>query len=81
MREPKIVYRCNECYELHDEEYDAMQCCNPDELFQCQYCNETYRTMKEAHTCSESHTEQIAAEAYAERMTKLEAMGQERLFN
>jgi len=39
-RDPVLKYRCNECGELHDDEYDANSCCEPtiSEVYLCAHC-------------------------------------------
>lgn len=51
--EAKRVYMCSVCESVHDNEYQAEECCPPEvwELWQCPFCEETHDTEEEALEC------------------------------
>ena len=71
----KTFYRCNCCYEIHDNEEDAVECCEPSsiDLYVCPECDRDFKTHEEAKECHE-------ACEIKNHMAKLEAAGQQRLF-
>lgn len=49
-------YRCTKCNDLHSEHYDALECCEPEEItiFNCNVCNEEFTDFKPSyHKCDE----------------------------
>lgn len=52
------MYRCGNCSKLHEDEYDAEQCCAPDvdEVYVCKGCKKEFDIEKEAmaHKCASS---------------------------
>ena len=51
------VYVCPECYQEHEDEQDAIDCCPPDIIcevrFKCSECGELCETEQEAEECCE----------------------------
>lgn len=51
--EAKRVWMCSVCETVHDNEYEAEECCPPEvwEMYQCPVCDETHDTEEEALEC------------------------------
>ena len=77
--QPTIKYRCEECLELHDLEYRAVECCPPQvtEVYFCRHCGESYDFDEEAADgcCDDADPDAPPFVSHAE----LEAAGQMRL--
>lgn len=50
-------WRCNSCYDLHDSEDEAIECCQPSvsEVFCCPTCGEGHGDESDAIDCCEEN--------------------------
>lgn len=50
---PKKVYICGRCYETHDDEADAEECCPPQVLeeWECPTCQKSHVKLANAESC------------------------------
>ena len=73
----KSVFKCGECGEIHDEENEAVECCQPNisEGFLCPVCQEFFFDEESALACHEVDEDFVPPPTAAE----LEAAGQMRL--
>jgi hypothetical protein len=73
----KLMYRCDECDELHDDYDRARECCEPNitERWVCETCESDHFSQEEADACCPAD----GPEAYRRRVAELEACGQQRL--
>lgn len=75
-------WKCPDCYEIHDSEDAAMDCCprSVREVYLCPHCEDFYYSLKEATECRDLHDEEnedfVPPPATA---AELEAVGQARL--
>lgn len=44
-------YRCPNCDDLYDEEWDAQSCCDADRVYRCDLCEEYYDDEDDAGNC------------------------------
>ncbi|BCP56308.1 hypothetical protein K32_49250 [Kaistia sp. 32K] len=58
-REIQVMYECDRCNQLHDREYQAEQCCEPDvrTVYVCPVCDNACSTRESATACLASHVE------------------------
>lgn len=56
MKKPERKWRCGECGDVYDDEFDARDCCPPTvfEVWACPVCDESHDTEEEAETCCEA---------------------------
>lgn len=47
----KILYKCPACSDLHDEEWDAQNCCEPEAIYICNHCDSRYHRQSDAEEC------------------------------
>lgn len=54
-------WECQNCYDLHDSEDEAIECCPPEvqEVFICPKCGETNRTEDEAIECCKTDPAEV----------------------
>lgn len=71
-------YRCEECGEIHEEESEAVECCQPGvtEIFQCSVCHATFDDDEVAEEHCWEHSDD---EPDVPTPAELEAAGQQRL--
>ena len=76
----KSKWECGECGDLHDDEYDARDCCRPSvrKVYLCPVCEDTHDTEEDAKDCCPS--EEGEPHEYRPSAHELEAAGQQRLF-
>jgi len=75
-------WRCNDCYEIHDSEDHAVDCCPVDvrAVFVCPHCAVDYCTELEADECRDGHDEErVDFVRPPPTAAELEAAGQQRL--
>lgn len=50
---PQVIagYECPACETFYKRYYDARDCCEPNEMFQCGKCEETWETERNAENC------------------------------
>lgn len=79
--QPLEKWVCDECGELHDDEDDARECCQPlvREVYQCPICSEHYYRKVEAMDCIEECESNQETKAYMASKEELEMQGQQRL--
>ena len=72
-------FRCDECKEIHDEEDEARECCQPivDEVYECPLCKEIHDNEQRAIECCGYDPDGPPPPPSA---AELERMGQQRLF-
>ena len=72
-------YQCSRCDHLHDDEWDAEECCKPEVrgVWICEHCDVPYDTADAAELCCSDEPE--TPQAYRARIQQLEAAGQQRL--
>lgn len=78
------VFRCEMCGEVHEDDSDARDCCEPEitRLFKCTACGEIHSDEEEAEDCciegaNEDHD--IDGRLYMAQKLELERAGQLRL--
>ena len=59
FQEYEEKYECPECGELHDEEDDAIFCCQSREIYECEICGSTFEDEDECQECEDSHNEDV----------------------
>ncbi|MEZ0137326.1 MAG: hypothetical protein AB9Q17_02125 [Candidatus Reddybacter sp.] len=75
---PTLKYLCNQCDDLHDDAYEAIECCPQiSEVYSCEHCKEVFGPNKEAaeNCCDDVDPDALPIISQAE----LEANGQLRL--
>jgi hypothetical protein len=76
---PTLKYRCDECDDLYDDDYDARHCCEPSisEVYSCGHCGESFGSDDAAaeNCCEDVDPDALPIVSKAE----LEAAGQMRL--
>lgn len=45
------AYECNSCEEEFDDEYEAKNCCRPQEIYRCSVCREKHEDEEDAISC------------------------------
>jgi len=72
----KTKFQCPKCDFLYDGRWDAQNCCEPDKVYVCEFCEDVYHFERPAKECcvSEETGKEIIPKKY------LEAHGQKRLF-
>jgi len=75
----KKKYQCSCCETVHENTWDAEECCLPDvwEIWECQGCEKTYETNAEAVICCPPSPD--SPEAWQAKIDELEHLGQLRL--
>lgn len=74
----KIGWECGRCYEVHDWEDDAQECCQPEvkEVWLCEECEEVHASARDADKCCSQDAEDHLSMASPR---ELEESGQQRL--
>lgn len=72
-----VKYECGACYEVHDTEWSAQECCPVSiaEVFECPECGDVYNKEAEALDCCPAPD----PADYKPSPAELEAQGQMRL--
>jgi hypothetical protein len=76
---PETKYECTSCYDIHDDEWEAQECCprEVNTVYVCAECDEVYLDVQEANECC-AYGEEI--ELVRSSPIDLERAGQQRLF-
>lgn len=79
MKRIDTKWVCGECRELHDEEFEAIECCAPavHEVYLCPDCQGDHYTEAAARRCCQEQAEQKEGRI---DYRSLELAGQQRLF-
>lgn len=76
-------WKCNDCSEAWDKEYEAERCCPPTAIYICPECTEVYTKMVEAEECIKEHGKERLEAGLPEELPptaeELESAGQLRL--
>lgn len=74
-------YQCPVCYELHEKQWDAEECCTPEPyevtVWECGNCGTTYDDQDHARKCCWDGETDL--EPYVPTPAELERFGQQRL--
>jgi hypothetical protein len=61
-------YLCPICKEEHDDEEEAIFCCQDRDIYECEICGEKYENEDECQECEDSHeTEEEETETEEEK--------------
>lgn len=66
----KVIYKCGDCGQSHDEEHDAVLCCAPEpvEAYECEECNTEHSCSDMAEKCCGADLRcPVCARDYAEK--------------
>ena len=75
----KARYRCHGCAELHEDDWDAQNCCPPEKVYACSVCDQDYFLPDDAESCCpEEEGNDPDALPFISHV-ELEALGQLRL--
>ena len=50
-QEYNTIYECPICGKDHDDEDDALYCCQSDDIYECEYCGSRYSLESECEDC------------------------------
>lgn len=80
--DPQLKYKCSECGEVHDDHYEAEECCKPEvyDVYACPICKSNFDDIDEAMECIESCAEEKGVDPLMATKEELERAGQEKLF-
>ena len=64
--EVKKVWMCSVCESVHDEEWQAEECCPPEvwEMYQCPVCDEVFDDSEDAQACCLEVEEDLSTGQY-----------------